>query len=247
MTQAWVAVTGAAGRLGRAACAGIRERGFRVRGFDRRAYDGAHEMIVGELSDPAAIARTMKGAKALIHLAATPDDAPVLEDLVPNNIVGLYHVLEAARAAGIRRVVLASSGQMNWWQNQRGPWPVRVTDPVSPKLWYAATKAFLEAIGRGYAEQYGLSIIAARLGWCPRDPEHAKELDGSGFGPDVYLSQGDAGRFFGLAVDGAPEIGFATVFVHSRPKKRFRFDLGPARALLGYEPQDTWPEGCTFP
>ena len=76
---------------------------------------------------------------------------------------------------------------------------------------------------------------------------HAAELGASDWGPDVYLSPGDAGRFFALAAERSPELRFAVVFVHSLPRLRARFDLGPARELFGYEPQDTWPAGCEAP
>ena len=95
---------------------------------------------------------------------------------------------EAARALravgsvcpGVRRLVLASSGQVNWWQRMSGNLPVRVQDPPSPRYWYAATKAFMEAAGRAYSEAHGMSVIVARLGWCPRTPEQVQEkLEGA--------------------------------------------------------------------
>ena len=61
-------------------------------------------------TDAPAVSRAAEGVDALIHLAATPDDDDFLTKLLPNNILGAYHVLEAARLAGVRRVVLASSG-----------------------------------------------------------------------------------------------------------------------------------------
>ena len=92
--------------------------------------------------------RAMDGIQCLVHLAATPDDDDFLTQLLEPNIAGLYHVMEAARLARVRRIILASSGQVNWWQQQTGPWPIRADDPPSPKYWYAATKMFMEAIGR---------------------------------------------------------------------------------------------------
>src|SRR5205085_4916894 len=121
-----------------------------------------------------------EGAWALVHLAATPDDEDFLTRLLPNNVVGVYHVLEAARLAGVRRLVLASSGQVVWWQRFTGPLPIGADVPPTPRGWYAATKLFLEAAGRVYAEAHSLSVVAVRLGWCPRTREHADELGRSG-------------------------------------------------------------------
>jgi nucleoside-diphosphate-sugar epimerase len=179
----------------------------------------------------------------LVPLAATPDDDDFLTKLVPNNVIGVYHALEAARQAGMRRVVLASSGQVVWWQRLRGPLPITADVQPTPRGWYAATKVFQEAAGRAYAEAHGLSVIAVRLGWVPRNREHVEELARTDWGPDVYLSPPDAGRFFACAVAARADIRFAVVYACSRPARQQFFDLGPARDLLGYEPHDTWPEG----
>jgi nucleoside-diphosphate-sugar epimerase len=183
------------------------------------------------------------GAAAVVHLAATPDDDDFLTKLLPNNIIGVYNVLEAARLAGVRRVVLASSGQVVWWQRFTGPLPIMADVQPTPRGWYAATKLFQEAAGRAFAEAHGLSVIAVRLGWCPRDREHVEELARTDWGPDVYLSPGDAGRFFACAVAAAADLRFAVVYATSQPARQQVYDLGGALDLLGYEPRDTWPEG----
>src|SRR5690242_14703446 len=96
-----VLVTGSSGRIGRAAVQELLARGHAVRGFDRAPTPGLADMVVGDLTDPAAVARAVDGVGTLIHLAATPDDADFLAEIVPNNVIGVYHVLEAARAAGV--------------------------------------------------------------------------------------------------------------------------------------------------
>src|SRR5947209_19553508 len=109
---ALVLVTGSSGRIGRAVVQELQCRGVPVRGFDRVATPGLADMVVGTLTSEADVARAMQGAAALVHLAATPDDDDFLKEIVPNNIVGVYHVLEQAQKAGVRRMVLASSGQV---------------------------------------------------------------------------------------------------------------------------------------
>ena len=239
-----ILVTGSSGRIGRAVVAELQRRGHIVRGFDRVATPGLDDCIVGDLADRAAIDRAMHGITCLIHLAATPDDVDdVLGDLFPNNIAGLYRVMESARAAGVRRLVLASSGQVNWWQQNRDAEPIRASDPVTPKSWYAATKMFMEAIGQGFAEMHSLSVIVARLGWCPRTREQEAEIAGMEWARDVYLSPGDAGRFFACAAEAPASVRHAIVYAASRWIVRERFDLSGAKALLGYEPRDRWPDG----
>lgn len=242
-SQPLVLVTGSSGRLGRAACAELTARGHRVRGLDLVPTPGLADMVVGGLLDPGALARAMAGVSTLIHLAATPDDAEFEAELVPNNIVAVHRVFEAARAVGVGRLVLASSGQVNDLQQWRGPWPARAEDPVTPRYWYAATKLFLESIGHSYSARHGMSVIIARLGWCPRTEAQVREIAAEERFQDVYLSPGDAGRFFACTVAAPETVRFAIVYPTSRPPKRERLDLEPARRLLGYEPQDTWPRG----
>jgi nucleoside-diphosphate-sugar epimerase len=238
-----VLVTGAAGRIGRATVRELVARGHRVRAFDIVPASGALEVMVGNITDADSVRRAMQGIDVLIHLAATPDDDDFLERLVPNNLIGAYHVLEEARLAGVRRIVLGSSGQVVWWQRFTGPLPLSVDAPPSPRGWYAATKLFQEAAGRAIASKYGTSVIAARLGWCPRDRAHIEELSQTEWGPDVYFSPGDAGRFFACAVESSADIRFQVVYATSRPARKVIYDATPARELLGYEPRDTWPEG----
>ena len=169
MSQATsILVTGAAGRIGRAAVRELAGRGFRVRAFDMVRAGGTDDVIVGSIADPETVRKAVQGIDVLIHLAATPDDDDFLEKLVPNNLIGAYHVLEEARLAGVRKMVLASSGQVVWWQRFTGPLPVKADAQPSPRGWYAATKLFQEAAGRAFAAQHGITVIAVRLGWCPR-------------------------------------------------------------------------------
>ncbi|MBU6276282.1 MAG: NAD(P)-dependent oxidoreductase [Planctomycetes bacterium] len=238
-----VVVTGSAGRLGRAACRELVGRGWQVRALDRRPSP-AGESIVADLADMPRLVAAFGGAAALVHLAATPDDDDFAARLLPDNLLGLHNTLEAARAADVPRVVLASSGQVNFIQQQEGPWPIRVGDPLSPRGWYAVTKVALEAAGAIHARVTGRPVISARLGWCPRTRDHAGELAASFHGPHCYLSPRDAGTFFAAAVERPLPAGHHVVFVSSLPAEIAIFDPEPVRGLLGWEPADRWPAGA---
>ncbi|MGE3806240.1 MAG: NAD-dependent epimerase/dehydratase family protein [Gemmataceae bacterium] len=243
MSKPLVLVTGSAGRIGQAVVKELVARSHPVRGFDRVPTPGLEDAIVGSITDADTVRRSVQGVKTLIHLAATPDDCDdVVGELVPNNIVGVYHLLEAAREAGVQRLILASSGQVVWYLREVGPWPIGVEVLPRPKYWYAATKMFLESIGRSFVDVHGLSVLIVRLGWCPRTREQVEEIRSLDWAKDVYLSPGDAGRFYASAVE-APAFDFGIVYATSIPYAKERVSLQPARALLGYEPQEKWPQG----
>src|SRR5947209_2778027 len=228
-----ILVTGSAGRIGQAAVAGLTAAGLPVVGFDLVPTPGlpADRSIVGSLTDGELIRRVATGARCVIHLAATPDDARFprgtppddgdnfLSELVPNNVVGSYHVMEAARKERVPRVVLASTGQVVDNYVRTGRVPVTTDLLPEPRYLYACTKVFLEALGQVYARQHDIEVLAVRLGWCPR-PGQEEEFRQSEFGPDVYLSPGDAGRFFVLAVAAKQLPAYSVVYCTSKPAKK---------------------------
>jgi uronate dehydrogenase len=256
-----VLVTGSAGRIGRAAVAAIAARGHTVVGIDIVPSPGLapEQVFAASVLERDKLSAAIAGAECLIHLGATPDDAfyprPASpgdidnfeDELVPNNIVGTYRVMEAARKAGVKKVVLASSGQVIVGHRKAGNIPVQAGAPYAPRYLYACTKVFLEQLGQVYAAHHGMKVLAVRLGWCPRNPGQVAELTANPEDQDVYLSPDDAGRFFACAVDAALDRlpPFAPVYVTSRPLARERYDLGPARDLVGYEPRDCWPKDAS--
>jgi nucleoside-diphosphate-sugar epimerase len=107
-----VLVTGGTGYLGRAIVSRLAARGHEPVVFARRAREAAlpGDAVDGDICDAAAVARAVGGCEAVIHAAALvsiwqPD--PARFDAV--NVGGLRHVLEAARAHGVRRLVYTSS------------------------------------------------------------------------------------------------------------------------------------------
>ena len=240
-----VLVTGSAGAVGRCAVAALRARGHAVRGLDRVAIGRLDDEILGELTDPDAVARAAAGVTAVLHLAARPDSGDFRAQLVPSNVLGLYHVCEAARDAGARRLVLASSVQVI---AGRPDWPermARVDDEPAPRNAYAMTKGWAEMAGRLAATRDGLSVVAIRIGFLPRSPRQLAKIEAEPDARDFYLSHDDAGRLAVCAVESSePAPGaFALVNGASRPHHYPRLDPEPARRVLGFAPRDTFPEG----
>ncbi len=241
-----VLLTGAGGVMGGYVYRELRSRGHFVRGLDIRECD-ADESIVADVTDVLTLADAMRDVDCVIHLAAIPDDADYLKLLVPNNLVGLYNVCEAARQSEtVTRLVLASSGQvvagLPW-----GDKVIRLEDGEWPRNHYGLLKRYAERMGEMYSRMHGLSVIAVRLGWLPREVDHIELLSQSPAFHPQYFSGADAGRFLTCCIEASDEQvgGYQVLFATSRPRDDATggFDLEPARRVIGYEPQDTYPQG----
>jgi uronate dehydrogenase len=242
-----VLVTGSTGAIGEPVAQHLLARGHYVRGFARRPSPGLEDYVVGDLSDQDAVRRAVEGMEVVIHLGAYPNDADFLDVLLEPNVRGLYHICDAAREFKVQRLSLASTMQTvtghNWPDR-----PIRIEEGPKPVNHYALTKVWAEEMGYMYARVYGISVINVRIGWLPRNPGEADRLKSSPIGPDAFFSHADAQRFYERVVESPnPGPGEAvTVFATSKPAKIERMDLEPARRILGYEPQDVWPNGLNY-
>jgi uronate dehydrogenase len=249
-----VLVTGSAGRVGRAAVGELVRCGHHVVGYDLRPTPSAQTSIVATLADVAVLREAARGCDTIIHLAATPDDAKYpraphdgdnfVDGLVPNNLLGAYQVFEIARQLRTPKLIVASTGQVIERNVYQAPLPIDPRAPYQPRYLYACTKVWLEAMSQVYAREHQLNILAVRLGWCPRDAGQVAEITASADHQDVYLSPGDAGRFFTACVE-RDWRGYAMLYVASRHTHRAIFDLSDARRIVNYEPEESWPNGAT--
>jgi uronate dehydrogenase len=225
-----VLLTGAAGRIGACLRTGLRNELEELRLTDLHALDPAptppESFVAADLADREAVERAVDGADAVVHLGAVPDEAP-FDQLVGPNLLGTFNVFDAARKAGVRRVVYASSNRVTGFYavDER----LAGGEPPRPDGLYGATKAFGEALARMYSDRFGLEAICVRIGSFHDRPSEARDLH-------TWLSPGDAVRLFRACLS-APDIGFLTVYGASANTRSW-WDLGEAARRLGYEPQD---------
>ena len=162
-------------------------------------------------------------------------EADFIRDLLKPNIEGLWHILDAARLAGVKRFIFASSTNVAFGATEL---PRLTTDTVHVFNPYGATKAFGENLGRWFHDTYGLEFLAVRIGYF------------SGLSVDpalceawlhrIWLGPKDCAKFFRLAV-AAPSFGYGIAYACSRCPENY-LDLTSARALIGYEPEETVPD-----
>ena len=233
-----VLVTGAAGAIGKPVCELLAQRGHTIRRFDR-VPSGENDEVIADIADTPAVLTACADMEAIVHLAATPDQAPFLE-LVSPNVIGLFNLLDAARQQGVRRVVLASSVQVSWSQ---GPHERRTAAHTAPRNHYALTKLWAEEMGEMYARMFPISVVAARIGWMVRNEGEALNMRARTMMRN-YISRRDVSHFMACAIE-APHTGFSVLYAIG-PGGRESYDLDAAREAIGYEPQDHFPAGLPF-
>jgi nucleoside-diphosphate-sugar epimerase len=231
-----VLVTGAAGRLGTAFAQRARDRydlRLMVRsGEDRSAIETCGEIVEGDLADLEGLKRICEGIDTIVHLAAEPSAFATWAVLLPNNVIGTYNTFVAAKSAGCRRVVFASS--IHAVSGYPSDVQVKTSDPANPGDLYGVSKVFGEALGRYMAEQEGVSCIAVRIGAA--GPIEWAATQRSLYMMDAFLSYEDLQQLLERAIDDE-RIQFA--IVHGVSDNRFkRLDISTTRALLGYAPKD---------
>ncbi|HEY8489594.1 MAG TPA: SDR family NAD(P)-dependent oxidoreductase [Dehalococcoidia bacterium] len=122
-------------------------------------------VLEGDVRDGALLRRVLEEhrVETVVHLAARPGVRPSLEDPRPYveiNVAGTVAVLEACRAAGVRRLLFASSSSV---YGESGGLPVPERAPLRPLSPYAASKAAAEQFCSTYASLYGISVVALRF------------------------------------------------------------------------------------
>jgi predicted dehydrogenase/nucleoside-diphosphate-sugar epimerase/glycosyltransferase involved in cell wall biosynthesis len=164
-----VVVTGAAGAVGGAIVARLLERGERVRIFVRRAPavvpDGV-EVCVGDLRNPAAVERAVRGARKVIHAgAAMSGDWTALH---ASTVVGTRNVVDACLKSGVEQLVHISSMSVPQWSGTSPDAPLTESSPLDPRPeardGYARAKLEAEKVVSGAVRERGLPAVILRPG-----------------------------------------------------------------------------------
>ena len=249
-----VLVTGMAGQIGGIIRRLLADR-YDLSGIDRAPTDDAPTLIA-DIADLDAIRPAFEGIDAVVHLGADLSPRASWESVLRNNIIGTRNVYEAARLAGVKRIVFASSNHVvgNYPLRQdpykaiydgrlgevRRPFPPLTADLTRPDSYYGVSKSFGESLGSYFHEEYGISVICLRIGWVmtPDDPA---------FSPaalSLWLSHRDAAQLIRRSIDAPASVGFAILNGESDNLLSI-WDIEPTKRLLGYQPQDAAGEQWT--
>lgn len=236
-----ILITGPGGRVGKELVPLMREH-FALRLLDAAPLKsipltGDDEFVQADIRDLAAIRKACDGVKVMIHLAAISDEDDFHTKLLPVNLEGTYNAFEAARQAGLKKVIFTSTGQTVLYYPP-GEW-VTPDMPARPCTVYACTKLFGEALARLYSDRHGMSMIVIRLCWFQSyDSEPLHQT------PDKqheWCSPRDLTQLLVKSI--RADVPFGVFFGISNNTGRC-YDISNAQKLLGYAPQDNAVEHC---
>ena len=225
-----VLITGAAGKIGNVLRTGLAGRYELLRLTDITPLMPAgpgEECFTADIGDPSAMERLCAGIDCVIHLAGVSEEPTSWTQILPTNIVGTYHVFEAARRTGVRRIVYASSNHVvGFYRRER---TIGAQEPLRPDGVYALSKCFGESLGRLYADKYGLSVACLRIGSFRERPEDRRQFA-------TWLSHRDGVQLVQRCID-APDFRFLILYGVSDNDANFWRNEDAAR--IGYAPKDS--------
>lgn len=242
-----VLVTGMSGLIGSALHEQLADE-YHWRALNRRDVPGV-ETVQADIANLEAIRPAFEGVDTVVHLAAIARVDVPWEDILHHNVIGTYNVFEAARQAGVRRVVYASSGATvagiqreepykalaeGRYSDVGGSWPMLSHESMPrPMGLYGASKVWGEVLARHFVDTSSLSILCLRIGWVgaedkPSEPVHFAN----------WCSQRDVVQMIRRCIDAPDNLRYDIFFVTSNNRWGYR-DLEHARQVVGYVPQDS--------
>lgn len=242
-----ILITGLSGLIGNAVRQRLEGR-YELTALNRRAVPGI-TTVQADIGNLAAIAPAFVGQEVVVHLSAAVGGSDLTWAEVLNaNVVGTYNVFEAARQAGVQRVIFASSGTVMGGYAQQAPyqallegryaevtepWPMLTHESLPyPATLYGCSKAWGEHLARHFADTTAMSMIVLRFGVVntadrPTEMRHFP----------IWCSQRDAAQMVERAINAPADLKYDNFFVTSHNRWGYR-DLSHASARIGYEPQD---------
>lgn len=241
-----VVITGVSGCIGRVLYDNLGKK-WDFSGLDIRESPGI-KVRIADIADENGIGDSFQDAYAVIHLAANASAGASWHEVIGTNIEGTKNVFEAARLAGVQKVIFASSNHVTGLYERDEPYRSIVTGkyngldphtllridhtmPIRPDGYYGISKAFGEAVGRYYAEVHGMQVVCLRIGTVNREnlPLDIRQQA-------TLLMYADLVKMADKCLL-AEDIGFEIFYGVSANTWRF-WDTAHIRDCLGWEPEE---------
>ena len=241
MTLPKLLITGCNGLVGRILWDHLGDD-FELYGLDRSSSAPSEKIFQADISKPEQVNSVFNQISSLtyiVHLAGDPRVEADWDSVFANNIGGTKNIYEAARLAGVKRIVFASSNHATGayegfppsLHTKKNPAPITTQDTIRPDSFYGVSKAAGEALARMYFELYSLESICLRIGSVTKDNDPNADLRYQ----STWLSHRDLVQLVRKSL--LAEIKFGIYYGVSNNKKRF-WDISNAKAELGYESKD---------
>jgi uronate dehydrogenase len=224
-----ILMTGAAGHIGRQIRAGLRELATHVRLSDIVDLGEAgpgEEIVPCELTDTPALRPLVRDCDAILHFGGISKENTA-ESIHRVNIDGVYHLYEAARKEGVKRILFASSNHAIGFHTRETR--LTASSPVRPDSNYGVSKVYGEALASLYWDKYGIETLIVRIGSCFPEPHDRRMLA-------TWMSAADMLRLIGCMLN-APRLGCPIVYGVSNNPEQW-WDNSEV-AFLGWTPQDS--------
>ncbi|EAU39749.1 hypothetical protein FP2506_13479 [Fulvimarina pelagi HTCC2506] len=221
-------ITGAGGGLGALLRGNLSDVAKTVRLSDivDIGSPGAKEEVIScDLSDRDAVKALVEGCDGILHLGGVSVEKS-FDTILPANIVGVYNLYEAARAAGMPRILFASSNHTIGYYTQDTHLTADV--PLRPDGLYGVSKCFGEAIANLYHDKFGQETAIVRIGSCFAEPRDHRMLS-TWMSPSDFVSMIEC-------VFRVPRLGCPVIWGVSDNDGRW-WD-NSAAAYLGWRPRD---------
>ncbi|MGH8081298.1 MAG: NAD-dependent epimerase/dehydratase family protein [Lysobacter sp.] len=224
-----VLLTGAAGHLGGVLRERLKRHADIVRVSDiveLDATDAQEEAVRCDLADADAVHGLLSEVDAVVHLGGVSVERP-FEEILPANIVGTYHLYEAARKHGVKRIVFASSNHVIGFYRQGEV--IDADSPLRPDGYYGVSKAFGENLSRFYFDRYGIETVCLRIGSSLAEPKDRRMLV-------TWLGYDDLEHLVERSLY-APNVGHAIVYGASANRDHWWNNDRAER--VGFDPQQS--------
>jgi uronate dehydrogenase len=225
-----ILLTGAAGGLGQILRETLQVHADIVRASDISAMTpsrGAHDEVINcNLSDKAAVAALVESVDAIVHLGGISVERS-FEEILEANIRGTFHVYEAARLHGVKRIVFASSNHVTGFYSQDEQ--IDAHSPRRPDGYYGLSKAYGEDLATFYFHRYGIETVSLRIGSSFPEPRNLRMLA-------TWLSYTDLQHLIARALL-ASDVGHSVVYGVSANRDQWWNNRYAAH--LGFAPLDS--------
>ncbi len=242
-----VLITGMSGLIGGLLGRHLLESGgYELTALNRRPVEGART-VQADIADLSAIRPAFEGQDTVVHLAAYLGGQD-WERQHAGNVLGVYNVFEAARQAGVGRVIFASSGNAIRGFERVPPYsdiatgnydrvpadfPKLTGKDVRPEALYGAAKVWGEALARHFSDDYDMSMLCVRIGSVTQGDRPRTIRENA-----IYLSHRDISTHLEACIDAPDDVRFGIFFAVSNNRWNYR-DLSSSKDILGWEPRDT--------